>query len=101
MSSRFVSLQEYQRLSGLSDKALLHLLKHNLLSCSNRENSGLVVDIESTEVRALHEAILKRQQEVSLQQQDLISERVGTIVRDEMQSIIDEAIARLIAAQDS
>ena len=100
MSSRYVNLQEFQRLSGLSDKALLHLLKHNQLRCEVRDGSCLVIDIESTETKALQESILQRQHETLNSHQDLISERLGTIVRDEMQSIVDEAIARLISEQE-
>ncbi|MBN8550778.1 MAG: hypothetical protein J0M12_15800 [Deltaproteobacteria bacterium] len=92
-----VSLEEFQKLVGISDKALVWLLTQNLLQCQTTADRGLCVDLESVDTENLRKAILARRDSVLEERKDIIVERLGNAVRDELQSIVDEAIGHYIA----
>lgn len=101
MTSRLVSLQEFQKLTGLSDKALVYLLKQNLLRCSVSDQSLLMVDLESVEIQHLQAAILERHGEVLNLNSTVISETLGTIVRDHLDVIVNEALGRFLSGRSA
>ena len=96
---KIVSLEEFQNLVGLSDKALVWLLTHKMLQCQVSADRSLSVDLESVDTAALREAILARRDSVVEEKKDIIVEKLGNIVRDELQTIVDEAIGQYLAEE--
>jgi hypothetical protein len=96
---KLVALAEFQNLLGLSDKALVWLLTHNALQCEIRPEKGICIDIDSVPVKKLQEAIIARQQEVLDRNQDLVTERLGAVVRDELETIVNEALGRFLTRE--
>ncbi len=94
-----VSLEEFQKLVGISDKALVWLLTHNMVQCQTSPERGLTVDLESVDTNALREAILTRRDEIVEQRKEIIVERLGNVVRDELTSIVNEAIGHYLAEE--
>lgn len=94
-----VSLEEFQRLVGISDKALVWLLTNKLLHCKPSSDGGLTVDLEAVDTHALREAILARRDEIIDQRKEVIVERLGNVVRDELNSIVNEAIGHYLAEE--
>lgn len=94
-----VSLEEFQKLVGVSDKALVWLLTHNVVQCQASPEHGISVDLESVDTKALREAILARRDEIVDQRKEIIVERLGNVVRDELTSIVNEAIGHYLAEE--
>jgi len=98
---KIVSLEEFQKLVGLSDKALIWLLTRNLVQCQIVAERGLCVDLESVDTKSLRESILARREAVLDRRNEIIVERLGNVVRDELESIVDEAIGHYLAEEKS
>lgn len=90
-----VTLKEFQQLTGLSDTALLWLLKNDALHCSLDGEARLQIDLDAVSAENLRTALLARQQEVLDSQADIIAERLGTIVRERLEAVVEDALNRI------
>ena len=90
-----VTLTEFQRITGLSDQALLWLLKDNQLECSIDEENGLMIDIESTNTTELIKAVALKHEQVLERHKRIVSERFARIISEQMEEIARDVIARI------
>lgn len=98
---KLVSLEQFQRLTALSDKSLVWLLTKNLLPCQSKPGEGLQVDLESVEIAKLQEAILARQAAALEERSPEISEQLGNIVRDELEILVNEALGKYLGEEEN
>jgi|GEM_PF-3478697 len=92
-----LSLGEFQKLTGISDAALLWLLKNNKLRCQVDSKKGLIVCPENLELQNLVEAVARRKQKVLAKHEKLLIEKMARIIRENFEAITEEAIARVTA----
>ena len=92
-----ITLEEFQKLSGLSDSSLVWLLTHNQLACSVSEESGIMVDPESTSVKTLIRSLRDKKTEVLAGKERVIIERLARIVGEQLEEVAHEAIATFLA----
>jgi hypothetical protein len=90
-----VTLKEFQQLTGLSDTAVLWLLKNDALRCSVDAETHLRIDLDAVSAEDLRNALLARQQEVLDAHADIIAERLGTIVRERLDAVVEDALSRI------
>jgi len=89
----FISLQEFQRLSGISDAVLVHLLCSNKLRCSLDPAGSLLVDVDDPRLAEVMTGITGLSCEILRGRQVLIAERVAAVIRDELGHILEDALA--------
>lgn len=87
-----ISLIDFQRLSGLSDRALMHLLKSTQLKCST-EQGQILIDIEQLSVKKLVEAVSHKSAQLLLKDQNYLSERIASTLTTKLESIFDQALS--------
>lgn len=87
-----LTLSDFQKLTGLSDAALLYLLKENKLACETNRDGALLVDVSTVQIKELIQALTKRQSEALEVEREVIKERIARIASEELGSIIDRAI---------
>lgn len=90
-----LSIEEFQRASGLSDSAVLWLLKSNQLKCRSDPKKGLLICNDSLEMQTLVEAIARGKHRAAGKDQRILVEKMARIVRENMESIFEESIARV------
>jgi hypothetical protein len=87
-----VSLKEFKNISGLSDRALVHLLIENSISIEYSEEEGILIDIESANVDHLIRATIKQQKEILSSKKKLYMESFASLIAEHLELIVDEAI---------
>ena len=90
-----ISLKEFKSISLISSDALLWLIENNALPFSYDPENGLLVDIDSVETKDLLKAISIERQAIADREINLLSEQAGKIIRDNFDSIVSEALARI------
>jgi len=101
MNSPLVSLADFQALAGLSDGAVVWLLKENKLPVVYSRETGLAVDATAATVAQLIEAIMHEHKESLVRHESLLMEKIGAIISAHLETILDEAVSRIGAAGDS
>lgn len=96
----FIPLAEFQALTGLTDQALLHLLRENRLPVS-ASAAGLLVDTGAAELPLLVEALRTAHDRALQERESLLIEEVGQIINGELDEIIAEALAILAEGDHS
>lgn len=91
----YVSLEDFQKLTGISDSALLWLLKRQNLVCEIGQSGILQIDIESAHVKSLIEALAQKQTEVLAADRDLLFERISGILLTRLDDIVARAVVRV------
>lgn len=94
---KLVKLIDFQKLSGLSDSMIVGLLTRNVIPCHLDEKHGIMVEVESVELKEIVAAIAAKQDGLLTQQQTLVAERLGRMVNSQLERIFDQAIARFLA----
>ena len=89
----YIPLGKYQRLTGLSDRALVHLLCSNKLSCRCDEEQGILVDFESVDNKELLEAVAKTHAAAVGDIEVLMAEKFGSFISEKFEEISSEAIS--------
>ncbi|RMG43704.1 MAG: hypothetical protein D6719_03200 [Candidatus Dadabacteria bacterium] len=92
---KLVNLSEFQRLTGISDRSLLWLLKNRRLICQVSDASEIMIDIESADVKKLIEAMKSTNHDFLKKRQRIITEKFARIIGEELDVIVDQAVARL------
>lgn len=91
----FVSLTEFQRLTGLSDSATLWLIKHNKLALAYSRDQGIRVDAADASTRLMVEAMIREHEALLSEDESLLMERISALIRTHLESIFETAQARL------
>lgn len=92
---KMVSLNDFQNATGLSNEALLWLLKNNKLQISQHEKKGILVEISSVEKSELIKSMLHRDISLLEQNKGLIKERMSLIINQQLEELLDKALAQL------
>ena len=90
-----VTLSEFRRLTGVSDSALVWLLENKKLVCQLDKERGILVDLDSAQLKELIQSISTKKNKALSDQASLISERFARIISDNFEAIAEEALARL------
>jgi hypothetical protein len=101
-----VTLHELQHLTGLSDRAMLHLLEQEGTACVVDADKGLLLDADSVSVKTLVSSLLKRTRDTLDEQENVLVARFSGIIGEHIEEILDDAVQRLalerrISNQDS
>ena len=97
----YVSILEFQNITGISDLLMLRLLKDNRLPLSLDPKKGLRIDTTATETSAILRALLTEEKTVLTNSRDLIVAEFGEIIRKECAEIIRRGIAVLTSRQNN
>lgn len=96
---KLLRISEFQRLSGLSDRALAWLVVNNRLPCQADPKQGIMVDVESVEIGTLVSAIAARKEELLKERHSFLAERFANIIGKSLEEILDEALAAVMTSQ--
>lgn len=88
----YVSLREFQEVTGISDRAMLEILKRNQLSCQLDEEHGIMVELESADAEQLIEVVVTSERDRFTADKGLIRERFRTIIVERLNEIIDDVV---------
>ena len=89
-----LSLEEFQRTSGLSDAAMLWLLRHKSEYCSMVDGQ-LSIEAGSVDLQALIASMAARERSLFDEQARLIVERFARIISNHLDSVFAKAAAEL------
>jgi hypothetical protein len=95
MSRPFVPLAEFQKITRLSDSAIVWLLSHNKLSLSYAPEVGISVDVGRVDTHELVQAMADQSSELVNEEASLVREQIRTLINTHLESILNEAEARL------
>jgi hypothetical protein len=93
-----IPLKEFQRVSGLSDGALLWLLKENRLPIRAGADGGVQIEVDGIELPRLIAALSARQQEAWQNDRRLLLEKCASLIKNSFAEVIAETIARIAPA---
>ena len=89
---KLISLAELQRLTGLSDRAMMQILSNGQLQCECRDNE-IFFDSSSIELHSLVRAIAQRKQEIIQRDQNYISERISSLIAQRLEALFERALS--------
>ncbi len=87
-----VSLEDFLKVCDLSDKASLALLTKNLVPCQIDPERGILVDVDAASTRALISALKREPEALREEEQRLLAEKAARIIRENLDSIVEEAV---------
>ncbi|MCB0309782.1 MAG: hypothetical protein KDD42_01025 [Bdellovibrionales bacterium] len=93
---KLLTLEEFQKLTSISDRAIVWLLKNKKLACQINDQNELLVDIESAQIKDLVSAISARHLELMTNNRRLVSERLAKIVSSKLEEFLDQALQVVI-----
>lgn len=93
----FLSLNEFRRLTGLSDSTLVALLAGGNLPVAIAGDGSLLVDARSVSVSGIISEIARRYREVAGSGAELLSAEVAALLGERFDEFLGEAIALLLA----
>ena len=96
-----IKIRDFQRLTGLSDSAILTLLAGNDLACTIDDDGYIKIDAESIEVRKLVDAAISLQEVELSKEHGVIVEKIARLIGDQFSSIVEEAVAHARASSTS
>ncbi len=85
------SLSEFQRLSGLSDSALLWLLKSGKLSLK-LDRGALSVDFTAKDMESLIESLKESETLIAPELKEQLAETAAVVLREELGVMLEEAL---------
>lgn len=90
-----ITLAEFQKVTGLSDRSLGWLLKRNRLSCHLDEKRGIMVDTDCVGQAEIVRAVASSCADTFGEEEELIIERLSGIVADNLEEMCLRVLARL------
>lgn len=96
---KMIPLAEFQRITQLSDRAIVWLLNNREIEMEVDPKRGLLIAPDSATTRTLIDALSSSEHSLAQAKRALIVERLASIVDDGLDDIVDAAIARLISKQ--
>ena len=89
---KLVKLGDFQKLAGLSDRALSWLLTRNLLRCEVDPARGILVDIDSVETADLLKSIAARRTRILDSGERLLMESLAAVATRHFEQIVERAL---------
>lgn len=97
----FVTLHELQITTGLSDQAMLHLLKQRETACKVDPDKGIMIDADSVSTKSMIQALLERSTSLLASEKDVLVARFSHTIGAQIEELIEEALHRLSLQQGS
>jgi len=94
---KHLSLTEFQDLVGLSDSALVWLLKNSDLECHIGDDGKIRVDASSTSTKDLVKALTTANKELLQKDAQMIKEKLSQMIGEEFENISREALSRYLS----
>lgn len=92
---KLVTLSDFQKLAGLSDKALSWLLTRNLVACQTDAARGILVDLDSVETGDLLKSIAARRSRVLREGDRLMMEKLAAVATRNFEDIIEQVVREI------
>lgn len=96
-----ITVLEFKKLSGLSDRALVTLLTANRLPCSVDPSLGLMIDIDAVHSGTILQGTITPSIDTLESDRQVIRERFSRIIADNLDSITDEALSLYLSKRGS
>ena len=96
---KMIPLAEFQRITQLSDRAIVWLLNHREIEMEVDPKRGLLIAPDSAATKTLIGALSSSEHSLAQAKRALIVEKLASIVDDGLDDIVDAALARLISNQ--
>lgn len=93
---RLIPLSEFQELVGISTNTLGILLKTSALPCRADDAGAVSVDIEALSVRKMVKSIEAYRREQVASKSSVIDAEVETLLSEQFESILKEALTRFL-----
>jgi hypothetical protein len=93
---KMISLREFQSATGLSNDALVWLIKNNKLTFEYNKTKGLLVDIDGVNKNQLIQSMLEKEVSDLESNKDIIKERLSIVVASKVEELFEEALSRLL-----
>lgn len=94
---KMIPLSEFQRITQLSDKAIVWLINQQEIEMQVDSKRGLLISPESATTRSLVNAITSSEQSATQAKKALIIEKLASIIDDGLDDIVDAALVRLLS----
>ncbi len=94
-SMAFLTLAEFQRASGLSDRAVLGLLGSPGLETGRNEQGVLTLNVDTASVLKAREIVMEEDRARLLDQASEIRLQYGELLRSTVEEVVEEALRRL------
>lgn len=89
-----LTLAEFQRLTHVSDAAMMWLLRHEAIPCSTDERGRVIINTTEVDIEALLQPYRERKKEYFQTRRAVLERRFARIVGVHLQEIILEAKRR-------
>lgn len=96
-----IELRQFQRQLCLSDSVLCHLLRENKLPVAIDPSRGLLVHVTDTTVQEVVQALKARTTALPGPAQEVLSEMIGTALREVFDRATDRALEALSAERNN
>lgn len=95
---QLITLAEFRRSLCISAQTAIWMLEHNTLPCHLDSAHGIMVDMESLDVRTLVRGIAARKAELLDEASGQLVERIGLALAENLDGLISEALSLAAAA---
>ena len=92
---KLIRLGDFQKLAGLSDRALSWLLTRNLVRCQIDPAQGILVDLDSVETTDLLKSIAARRTRILQTGERLLMESLAAVATRHFEQIVERALRTL------
>lgn len=94
-NDQFITIAEFQKLTGVSDRALIEILARNLVELRVNPETGLQLNISSCDLNTLIQSNIPTQIEDILSNRRLLLENVAEIIDEHLDDILNEALQKI------
>ena len=91
----YLSLRQFQHITGISDAALGCLLRESLVPCSLSKEGHLQINADAVEIKKLMASITAAKQAAFAAYEDIAIEKLASIISRNMEGIIDQVLTEL------
>lgn len=92
---KLLRIDEFRKISGFTEKALIWLLANGKLPCSIGKSGELLINCQDLEVKSLIAAVASRTRQMLEEHQPLIDEKIDALMAEQMEEMVDLIIERL------
>ncbi len=87
-----MTLSEFQKLTGISDSALGHFVKHFGHLCTVNKETGIEIDPEQIDTRTALDEVFELRKQCWIESKESIEALISRIIGENMESIIEESL---------
>lgn len=87
-----ITIAEFQSATGLSDSAIMWLIRRNELPFDYSKERGLLIDAENVGTKEIVAALISKGQSALEKERSLIMERLSVIVAEQLDRILNDAL---------